>query len=88
MQVVDFSKTQVGTLVKRSDHWNKERCIKPRTKLQIGIIVGFEFFQEGYRRIVTWPVIHWEGAACQSLTHPANVALYRKQPFNTIEIDT
>jgi hypothetical protein len=78
--IIDFSRVAVGTLVKRSAHWHKERCTRPGSyeRRQFGILVGKSFVDEGKGIGITcYPIIHWEGAASSSTTHPLNVRLFR-----------
>lgn len=80
MKVIDFSGVSAGTLVTRSAHWNKQRAVKAGARQQIGVIVKIEgFMSADGRRVIAWPCVHWEGAPHDSVTHPANVAFYRKQ---------
>ena len=77
LKVIDFRQIATGTVVTRSSHWNREHCVKSR-KREIGILTEVKFFQDKVSGVVAYPVIHWEGAAMSSMTHPMNVALYRK----------
>lgn len=88
MLVTDFSRYRIGTVVKRSDHYHKERCSKPRdpSRRQLGIMVDSLMYQTG-NRMIHWPVIHWENDPVAQTCHPANVVPYRKVVLQTIEID-
>ena len=92
MRVIDFRNIKTGTLVKRSTHWFKEhggRKVGSYESRQIGVITGHKFFEDKVAGVVCYPIVHWEGAVMDSMTHPANVALYRQPavPLQWIEID-
>jgi len=77
--VPNFKDGPFGLLVTRSDHWYKERGIKIPRQRQLGIVTDRKFFQDSKGRIVCWPVIAWEGAVVDSMTHPMNAMAYRKK---------
>jgi hypothetical protein len=64
-----FAGVQTGTLVRRSKHWY--RVHPGDVKGQLGIVVGRNVYEEG-GRLITYPVIHWEGQVSSSGTHPDN----------------
>jgi hypothetical protein len=64
-----FQGVQRGTLVKRSAHWYSVHKTWPRG--QLGIVIDRNVYQEG-DRLVTFPVIQWEGEVSSSGTHPDN----------------
>lgn len=68
-----------GTMVKRSAHWMKERCMKGQP--QVGIVVGFDHYEDANGLVNSWPTVKWEGASTSGVgsTHPMNVNLYRKK---------
>jgi hypothetical protein len=65
-------------LVERSKHWNETRYVKKNKKKEIGIMVDRKFFLDDAKRVICWPVIHWEGQVVSSMSHPVLVAPYRK----------
>jgi len=76
MKVINFRNIENGTMVKRSEHCQKEMCLKG--KPQIGIITDMEFFSDNTGDAVAWPVIMWEGCKTMpSCCHPALVDMYR-----------
>jgi len=87
MKALDFKGTSTGMLVTRSEHWNRERCVKPGTEPQLGMIVGHEFFVDKVCGVVCFPIIHWEGQVGGSMTHPANAVPYREKDRVLPEID-
>ena len=68
MKVRDYTEGY-GILVKHSLHWCEQHC---RVDGKFGIVVAKEFFDIDSGTIC-YPVIHWEGEAGPSLTHPVNV---------------
>jgi len=64
-----FAGVKTGTLVRRSKHWH--RVHPGDVKGQLGIVVDHNVYQEG-GRLITYPVIHWEGQPSSSGTHPDN----------------
>lgn len=87
MKALDFKRAKTGMVVTRSEHWNRERCVKPGTEPQLGVIVGHEFFDDKLCGVVCFPVIHWEGESTGSVTHPANVVPYREKDRVLPEIE-
>lgn len=77
VQVPDFSKGPFGLLVTYSDHWYNEHCQQRPENPKLGIVVDRKFYEDGKRRAICWPVIHWEGAVTESCVHPMNVVPYR-----------
>jgi hypothetical protein len=67
-----FAQVRSGTLVRRSRHWY--RIHTSDVKGQLGIVVDRDVHEEG-GRLVTYPVIHWEGQHGPSGTHPDNVEI-------------
>lgn len=64
-----FQGVLTGTLVRRSKHWYQ---VHPGdVKGQLGIVIGRNVYEEN-GRLVTYPVIQWEGQASSSGTHPDN----------------
>ena len=75
-----FEGLRTGTLVKRSRHWHETRS--GSYKDQLGIVVGMEYYHQDddpKKGLVTWPIVHWEGAVMGSLSHPDNVDYYRRK---------
>lgn len=74
--VPDWKSVRVGTLVKRSEHYLKDRCIQDGDKelTQVGIVVGLKFFDDDLCGFITYPVIHWEGDPDSGINHPMNAA--------------
>lgn len=89
-EVLNFKDAPFGLLVTRSDHWYKERGLKmpQKHKRQLGIVTDRKFYQDSKGRIICWPIIAWEGAVVDSMTHPINVIPYRKkQALPIIKMD-
>jgi hypothetical protein len=91
VKVIDFRNHRSGTVVARSAHWFKTRSrpkVHPDRK-QLGIITDLDFYEDGTGQILCYPIIHWEGQHGSSMTHPANVRLYRKPatPVQYVETD-
>jgi len=85
-EVLDFRGAQHGMLVKRSDLF-KESASDPDNN-QIGIIESLSFYQDAKGRIVAWPVVHWEGNVCSTLTCPRLLVPYRDNSgLRTIVVD-
>lgn len=78
MKVVDFNRFRSGLLVTRSNHWNKELCVKSNKRREIGIMVDKRFYANKLNGTSCYPVIHWEGGSVGSTTHPANAVPFRK----------
>lgn len=72
LEVPDFSKVKVGTLVVRSEHSVEQSC--GRGKDDIGIITDFKICEDDLCGFIHWPVIHWEGSIMSTMCHPINVA--------------
>jgi hypothetical protein len=64
-----FAGVRAGTLVTRSAHWYTQHTSWPRD--QLGIVVNRNLYEED-GRLVTYPVIYWEGEIGSSSTHPLN----------------
>ena len=65
-----------GMMVRRSDHYQKDRCVKG--KPQIGIITDYTVYQnESMTQIQVWPTVMWEGAPAPTSVHPTLVDVYR-----------
>ena len=75
VEIVDFRDIPIGTLVKYSDHAIKEIFAD---KKMIGMIVDKNFYEDANRRVVCWPIIHWEGSPMGFSCHPIHVIPYRK----------
>ena len=87
-EVPNFKDSPFGLLVTRSDHWYKERGLKIPRQRQLGIVTDRKFFLDSKKRVVCWPVIAWEGAVVDSMTHPINAIAYRKrQALPMVKID-
>lgn len=89
MKVVDFRNHRHGTLVRRSAHWFKSRCVpkKHPDRTQRGIVTGVVFYEDGSGQMIPYPLVFWEGQVMASVTHPANVFPARKVPITYIETD-
>lgn len=64
-----FEHVKIGTLVRRPVRWHLDPSNNVRG--QVGIVVDRSIVQE-YGRLLTYPVIHWEGQHSASITHPDN----------------
>lgn len=76
VEIIDFRDIPIGTLVKYSDHAIKEMGAD---KKKIGLIVDKDFYEDTNRRVVCWPIIHWEGYPMGHLCHPVNAIPHRKK---------
>lgn len=89
MRVTDFGKYPIGLLVKRSDHYFREKCINSKSfeRKAIGIVTELSFFEnKGTKESVCYPHIHWENANCSEICHPSNAVPYRDKIPMTVEI--
>ena len=84
LEILDYTNSGFGLMVKRSDFWKTERCQNKNG--QLGIIVDKKFYQDEKGSVICWPVIHWEGEVSDSTTHPVNVKPYRAHKLPTIEM--
>ena len=71
-------------LVKHSPHWNKEINYGP-DKNKIGMIVGHNFYEDPAKKVICWPIVHWEGAVMGHACHPVNIIPYRKKDLNRVQ---
>lgn len=78
LKCLDFSAMgfPTGMLVRRSEHYLKDRCIKARS--QVGIVTEFKVYQNDDQQPVVWPVVAWEGVTTgPASTNPALVDVHR-----------
>lgn len=75
LSIIDFS-DKIGTVVCRSEHFQREHCKKG--KPQVGIITDHKHFADSMGNPICWPQVMWEGDCMPRTTHPVLVDLYRK----------
>lgn len=80
-EVYEWSKVKIGTLVRRSSDWLKNNPTTDENSLPLGILTGFNTFDDGYGSSVDWPRVHWEGDEFDGITHPLNVVPHRSEAF-------